>query len=435
MPANLQNPVPSLWQAISPQRSPAPALQGRREAEIVIIGAGMTGLSAGLHLAKRGRKVVVIEGATVGWGGSGRNNGQVIPVLAGAEPGAIETRYGQTGERLVTLIRDSADDLFQLARDENIECEAQQTGWFQPAHSRDHLAVSQWRYKAWEKRGAPVELVDAAACAKLLGSTAWHGGLLNPTGGHINPLMFVRGLAAACERAGGVIYEQSPVTSISRKGQRWQVKTGQAGIDCDAVLLATNAYSDALTKTVAPVLARTLVPVTSWQMATEPLSDGVLKTLLPGRQAVSDTRGDLRFFRLDARNQLITGGALMFQTKGASRLQRLASKRLADDFPQLGNITFSHIWSGYVGITPDHFPHFHQLGPGYWSAIGYNGRGVALSVSLGRELAGALDGENPKDLALPLSQPETIPFHAIGRKVARTVLGWYRWRDSRPPKL
>jgi glycine/D-amino acid oxidase-like deaminating enzyme len=425
----------SIWEAVTPKRNTSDALLGAKETETVIIGGGFTGLSTALHLAKSGHKVCLVEGKTIGWGGSGRNNGQVIPVLSAVEPAGIEKHYGEAGERLVALIRDSADYLFELVRNENISCEAEQAGWFQPAHTVGHMRVSEMRVNAWAKRGAPCQLLDASESQKLLGSKAWYGGMLNPTGGHINPLMLARGLATACEQAGVTIHENSPVTAISRKGQRWAVTTQNGTLECESVLLATNAYSNELASGLEPKTARSIVPVTSWQMATEPLSKELQKEILPGRQAISDTRGDLQFFRYDARNTLITGAAMLLPHNAAGRLNEFVGQRLATSFPQMGKPTFTHIWSGYVGITPDHYPHFHQLGPGYFAAIGFNGRGVALSVSMGRELARAIKGDDLKELALPLSSPKQIPFHAIARRVARGALTYYRWRDRQIPKI
>ncbi len=150
----------SIWCAVSPARTAGGPLEGSCSTDVVVVGGGFTGLSAALHLAKSGCKVCLVEGKTIGWGGSGRNNGQVIPVLSASEPDGLETRYGEAGERLVELIRDSADFLFKLTRADSIDCEAEQTGWFQPAHSPDHVRLSEMRVNAWAKRGAPCQLLD-----------------------------------------------------------------------------------------------------------------------------------------------------------------------------------------------------------------------------------------------------------------------------------
>ncbi len=425
----------SLWCAVSPQRKPAAEISGSLRADVTVIGGGFTGLSAAYHLAKLGCKVVLLEGKTVGWGGSGRNNGQVIPVLSRVEPDDIERHYGEAGERLVELIRDSADYLFGLAKAENISCEAEQAGWFQPAHSAEHMKVSENRVAAWSARGAPCKLLNADECKQLIGSQSWHGGMYNPTGGHINPLMLVRGLARVCEELGVQIYENSPVDQVTRKGTNWSITSIHGKVTSGAVLLATNAYGTEITKSLEPQTTRSIIPITSWQISTAPLSKELRKTILPGRQAVSDTRADLQYFRYDARHSLVAGGALMLPHNGAARLAKRVANNLEHAFPLLGRPTFTHTWSGYIGATQDAYPHFHQLGPNYWSALGFNGRGVALSVSIGRELADAINGKNLKELALPLSDPKPVLFHPIARRLARAAMPWYRWKDTKAPRL
>lgn len=431
---NIQFP-PSIWAATAPERVPSAPIKADAEADFVIVGGGFTGLSAALHLAKRGKRVILLEAKAVGWGASGRNNGQVIPTMTAAEPDAIAARYGDAGTRFAKLIGNSADILFSIIRDENIHAEAEQTGWFQPAHSPGRVKLSQSRVEAWKRFGFPTQYLDSTATSKLLGSDFWYGGMFNPTGGHINPLALARGLAAAAERHGAIIHEQSPVTSFERTGDHWIVRVGNATVRAKGFLLATNAYTGELRESLAPRLARSIVPVLSWQMATAPLSDTLRATILSGRQAVSDTRGDLRFFRYDARNRLITGGVVMGDYNVAERVKRKAARNMAEAFPALGEPEITHVWSGYIGMTWDRFPRMHQLGTNGWAWIGCNGRGVALGTALGREFARALDGEPLQELALPISDPAPLPFHKIARKIAPFYLAWLRRKDKTEPQL
>ncbi len=424
----------SLWHAVSPPGKSMAPLQGSIDIDVTIIGGGYTGFSTALHLLNSGASVCILEANTIGSGGSGRNNGQVIPVLSRIEPEDLERHYGEAGERLVGLVRDSAEDLFQLVRRENITCEAEQTGWFQPAHSVAHSILCEKRNAAWAARGAPCHMLDATETSKLLGSDAWDCGMLNPSGGHINPLMLLRGLAQVCDMRGALVFENTPAHTIIRSGRRWRVTTPQGSVLCNAVLLATNAYSGEISSTLAPKVARSIIPVTSWQVSTRPIDAALTDQILPRRQAVSDTRADLRFFRYDARNNLVSGGALALPFNGVNRIKNLIGRRLEKAFPLLGKPAFSHVWSGLVAITPDRYPHFHQLGPNYWSAVGFNGRGVALSVAIGRELARAINGADINDLALPLSTLKPVRFHGLVRKMARIALPYYRWRDQHPKK-
>lgn len=426
---------PSLWAATAPERVTTAPLKGDIEADTVVIGGGFSGLSAALHLAREGREVVLLEGQAVGWGASGRNNGQVIPTLTSAEPDAWVARYGDTGRRFAELIGQSAATTFDIIRREGINAEAEQAGWFQPAHSPGRVKLSAKRVEAWRRFGLEVDLLDRAATTALLGSDFWYGGMLAPSGGHINPLALARGLAGAVERHGGKIFEQSPVQRFERVGGEWVALTHHGRVRARALILATNAYTGELAPHLASKLARSIVPVLSWQMATNPISDNLRARILPGRQAVSDTRGDLRFFRYDARNRLITGGAVMGSWKVADRVRAKAARNLAEAFPDLGVPEMTHVWSGFIGMNWDRFPRVHALGPDGWAWVGCNGRGVALGTALGREIARAVAGEDPRGLALPVTEPHPFPFHAIVRRVAPTYLAWLRRKDLVEPKL
>ena len=427
MTMNSDKPHGSIWEE-SASRSGADCLRENANADVVVIGGGLTGLCAALNLAKRCKSVTVIEAKTIGFGGSGRNNGQVIPTLAAVEPDAMIERHGEVGERFIDLVKDSATELFNLVREHNIDCDAEQTGWFQPSHSVDYLRLSASRVKAWQRLGAPAEMLDASQAEALLGSTHWHGGMLNPTGGHVNPLKLVQGLAQVCEAAGVKVYENTPAQHVTRHGDGWHISTPNGALNADAVLLATNAYTD----DVAPLIKQSIVPITAWQLATPPLSDEQRKTIIPQRQAISDTRGDLWYFRYDAQNRLVTGSSLLIRLNAKPRLRHSVAKRLETAFPQLGKVEFSHVWSGNVGITQDFYPRFHQFGPNYWGFTGYNGRGLALSIPVGREMASLICGESP---ALPITDPELIPVHRVTRHIARAALIRSRWRDRQSPKL
>lgn len=414
------------------------SLAGDVAADVVVIGAGFTGLSTAIHLREAGVDVVVVEAAEPGWGASGRNNGQVIPTLAGHDPSAMVKRHGEAGERFNAVLRDAAQYLFDLVRKYEIPAEAEQAGWVQPVHSPGRFKLAEKRVREWSAIGAPVELLDRKAAAEMLGTDAWFGGFWNRTGGHINPLALARGMAEVALRLGAVIYERSPANSITRDGDRWIVRTARGSVTARALVLATNAYTGEFAKELAPEVAQEVIPVLSWQMATKPISDNIAKTIIPGRQAVSDTHRELYFARWDARNRLVTGGAAVFPGPGGANLRAPIAERLKRLWPQIGDVSFDYVWSGYVGMTPDNllkpqvpgYPRVHQLGPNGFAWVGCNGRAVALSISLGRELAKATQGTAIETLGLPLSQPKPQPFRDIVRHIAPFALPLYRRLDA-----
>ncbi len=419
----------SLWAAVTPPGPDLPELIGIADADVVVIGGGFTGLSTALHLREAGVDVVIIEAMEPGWGASGRNNGQVIPTLSRPDPDDIVARHGAAGERFVALLRDSASTLFDVARRYQIQAEQEQSGWVQPVHSPGRIKIAERRVRQWSKLGAPVELLSREQTRRMLGSDAWFGGFWNRSGGHINPLLLSRGLARAVLERGGRMFARSPAISFERRDGRWVVKTDKGQISGRALVVATNAYTAEFSKTLMPAIAHEVMPVLSWQMATQPLSETARQTIIPGRQAMSDTHGELYFARYDARNRLVTGGAVIGLGDKAERLKSIVAERLRRLWPQIGKVEFDYVWNGYVGMTTDFLPRIHRLGPDAFGWTGCNGRAVALSIALGDELSKAVRGVPEPDLALPFSNPAPIVAHGLLRRLAPLMLMVYRRRD------
>lgn len=421
----------SLWVASTPPGPDLPELIGSTQTDVIVIGAGFTGLSTALHLREAGVDVAIVEAVEPGWGASGRNNGQVIPTLSRPDPEDIVARHGAVGERFVALLRDSASTLFDVARRYRIEAEQEQAGWVQPVHSPGRIRIAERRVRQWSKFGAPVELLSRDQVRDMLGSDEWFGGFWNRSGGHINPLALSRGLARAALDLGARIFARSPAVSFERRDGRWVVKTARGEISGRALIVATNAYSGEFSRSLVPRIATEVMPVLSWQMATQPLSDNIRKSVIPGRQAMSDTHGELYFARYDARNRLVTGGAVIGPGNKVARLRARVAERLQRLWPQIGEVNFDYVWNGYVGMTTDFLPRIHRLGPDAYGWTGCNGRAVALAIALGNELSKAVRGVPQKDLSLPFTEPVPIAAHRLLRKLAPLMLAVYRWRDAR----
>ncbi len=419
-PTDLPN---SVWAATAPAPIDTQPLAGDVTADVVVVGAGYTGLSTALHLAPD-VDTVVLEASEIGFGASGRNNGLAIPTLAKADPEEILRTFGpEKGEATIALIRDSANLVFNLIREHDMEKAGEQNGWIQPAHSPGRMKLVERRLQEWTSRGAKADLLSREALRDLIGSDAWHGGWIAHEGGTVHPMAYARGLAKAAAGKGARIHTRSLATALERVPEGWRIRTPDGSVTAERVVLATNAYSDDLW----PRLRRTFVPVKTWQMATKPLSDNVRKSILPGRHALSDTRGDLQFARYDWEGRLVSGASLIFDINSEERLKSMVGARLQRNFPQIGEVEWDYVWSGFLAMTPDFLPRLHVLAPGVFSWLGCNGRGVALATAMGPVLAELARGGAPENAPLPIMEPREMPLHGLVTRFARSDL----WRRRR----
>jgi glycine/D-amino acid oxidase-like deaminating enzyme len=425
----------SMWARTTTPAIDTPTLAGDVEADVVVVGAGYWGLSAALHAAERRARVVVLEAAEPGWGASGRHSGHVIPALSKLDPDDLLARLGpDTGRRFIELVRDCAALTFDVIRRHRIDCDAVSNGWLNPAHRPSRVAVLQRRFDQWRRFDAAVELLDRDATAAVLGTSVYYGALLATTGGHLQPLSFARGLARAVVDVGGSVHGDSPVVGIARDGKRWRVSTPRGNAFAPAVVIATNAYGATFARSPWPGLAQTVMPVTNWQMATAPVPPALRASILPRNSAMSDTRGDLRFYRFDRDGRLISGATIVSLANARPRLERIVGARMRETFPALAEwagFGFEAVWSGELAMTPGFMPRFFAPAPGIYAAAGCNGRGVGLGLALGRMLADAALGAPIDQLPLPVSRVAPIPLHRLIRPVARSAMLYYRHLDAR----
>ena len=410
----------SLWYATAPPAPQTVPLEGAAKADVVIIGAGYTGLSCALHLAEAGARVIVLEAGEIGEGASGRNNGQVIPNLSRVEPDALEESFAR-------LVGESADFTFDLIRRHGMQCDAVQNGWVQPAHTPGRLRLTERRAREWGLLGASVEMLDRAGVERITGSRFWYGGWQNKSGGKLNPLAYCRELARCAIGAGAVVHTATRAQRIERGGLQWRVVGERGEVTAERVVIATHAYSEGLW----PGLAQTVFPVRSYQMATAPIPEDLRKDVLPFDHACSDTQGDLHFFRWDANGRLVTGGPLALDWDWDVRQRERIGRRVSAVFPRIGVPVFDYIWHGFVGITFDFRPHVHELGPGVLTWIGGNGRGVGLAGAIGAQFARACLGTPLAELPLPVTPLAPVFGHAIGKRIKPLAVLYYRYRDSK----
>ncbi|WP_316247489.1 Gamma-glutamylputrescine oxidoreductase [Roseobacter fucihabitans] len=401
----------SLWAATANDAPDRPALHGGAEADVVVIGAGFTGLSAALHLAEAGKCVIVLEAETPGWGASGRNGGQVNPGLK-ADPDQTEAEHRRDiGGRMVAASAVAGDLVFGLIKKYGIDCDANRCGWVRSATSASTLAALSETGRQWRARGHAVDEIDADEMARLLGVRHYVGGLIDRRGGNLHPLNYALGLAAAAERAGAKIHGQSRVKQMNSDADSITVTTDTGSVTAGKALICTNAYTGPL----ADPLGQTVVPVTSVQVATEPLSDNVAHSILPEGHSPSDTRRLLVYFRKDAHGRFIMGGRGALSDKHVLDRQQALRDVALDLYPQLDDAKWRYAWGGDVALTRSHAPGLHKIAPNAMAGIGFNGRGVGMATVMGRILADWAAGCPEDALDYPVTRPQPIPFHRFRR--------------------
>jgi len=414
----------SLWRATAPLAPATTALEGRAEADVVVIGGGYTGLSCALTLAEAGRSVILLEAGDIGHGASGRNGGQVIPGLK-HDPDELVARFGrERGETLVRLAGGAADRVFALIAKHRIDCAATQCGWIQPAHSAAAAQAVIARARQWTARGAPVELLAPDRLRGLLGTDSYAAGWLDRRAGALQPLAYARGLARAAIGQGARVHTGSPATRIVRDDDAWIATTPRGEARGRQVVLATDAYSGALW----PELAANQLLATSVQIATDPVPETDREAILPGGTVASDTRKLVYYFRLDADGRFVIGGRGSVAEPVPERVYAALRRAAVRMYPRLVDVQWPFRWYGRIGITRDWLPHLAEVAPGVWTALGYCGRGVAMATTMGLVLADMLNGDRLP--AYPVAALKPIPLHALQQPLLRAAIAYYRVRDA-----
>src|SRR3954447_7718563 len=343
-----------LWEHSAPPAPPTANLNDQLVADVVVVGAGYTGLSAALHLAEAGASTVVLEAVEVGFGCSGRNVGLVNAGLW-MMPHALVSQLGQVhGMRLLALLGEAPSLVFGLIEQHAIFCEVARNGTLHCAIGARGLAELEGRARQWQARGAPVRLLDQSQTAQKVGTDAYVGSLLDLRAGTIQPLAYARGLAGAAIKAGARIFTSSPVISVQEEDGTWLVRTTSGSVRAEWVIAATNAY----TTNLWPQIRTELVLLPYFNCATKPLGDHLRRTILPERQGVWDTKLILSSFRLDQQGRLIFGSVGALRGPGRFIHPQWGRRALRKLFPQLAGVEFEYAWYGSIGMTGNSLPKF-----------------------------------------------------------------------------
>jgi len=417
----------SVWSFLARPREPSAALAAEMDADVLVCGGGFMGLSTALHLAKSGVRVVLVEAEQIGFGASGRNTGFVVPSLKTMiGPDDVSSRLGETyAKRLVSLVGDSGNILFDLVRELSFDCSAEQTGWLQPAHSKAMLAVLERRASEWRRLGKNVEMLDRGKTAAQVGTDVYHGAFFVPSGGQINPLAYARALADACVAAGVKIYEKTRVLGFERTSQ-WLARTPAGTVRAERVVLATNG----LVGKLVPEVNAGIIPARVFQIATQRYDAEAQRRILPGRSPVADTRRHTFAVRWSPDGRLLTGGIVVLGPRALERAKRKFSTRLQSFFPDIEKPEAEFSWTGTIAVTMDSYPRYFDVAPNMDAVIGCNGRGVALTTALGRELARHYTGESKDGFILPREKPKAVPMRRFAELGPSFWLPLSEFRDA-----
>lgn len=416
--------APSYYAASAHPAPDRPPLAGSHQADVCIIGAGYTGLSAGLFLAEAGFRVIILEAAQVGWGASGRNGGQIVHSYS-RDMDVIEARHGaKAATALGSMAFEGARIIRERVSRYGIQCDLKDGGIYAAKTARKVSELE--HHKAlWERYGNDqLELLDREGVRRHIGSDAYEGILVDRSGGHIHPLNLALGEAAALESLGGTICENSRVTRIER-GATPRVHTADASVLAKFVIVACNAYIGDL----EPQLAAKSMPCGTQVIATEPLGER-WREVLPSDHCVEDNNFLLDYYRLSADKRLIFGGGVIYGARDPARIEQLLRPNLESTFPQLKGIKIDYAWTGNFLLTLSRLPQVGRLDDTIYYSQGCSGHGVTFTHLIGRVLAEALRGQAERFDAFAALPHYPFPGGRLLR-IPFTALGawWYDLRD------
>ncbi len=416
---------PESWYAATATPLPEfPPLRGETRADVCVIGAGYTGLSAALHLAEAGRDVVLIDAQRVGFGASGRNGGQLGSGQR-QDQITLERLLGRADARKLWDLGEDAKRLVKsLIAKHKIDCHLRPGIAWAGTRAAGVADLHAYADHMGEHYGYPLERLDGRGFHALCPSPNYRGGILDRDAAHLHPLRFALGLAQAAADAGVRIHERTEAHRIER-GARPVVSTAQGRIVADHVILATNGYSQALDRHVAT----RVMPINNFVVATEPLGDRAAE-VLTSDVAVSDSRFVVNYFRLSHDGRLLFGGGESYGYRFPRDIAAKVRKPLLKVFPHLRDIGIDYAWGGTLAITMKRLPYLARIAPNILSASGYSGHGVGTSTHSGWLMARAVAGDTDGfDTLASLPDARFPGGPALRSPLLALAMTWYALRD------
>lgn len=415
----------SYYQASANKTLNLPSLAGDLSTDVVVIGAGFTGLSAALELAEAGYEVVILEAAKVASGASGRNGGQICTGFSSGQT-KIAAQLGAADALKCFAISEEGKRLIEarIAKYQ-IDCDLK-WGYLHCAPKPGKLdELQEWKdeYDALGYDGCT--LLNKTELEEKIGSSIYHGALRESRAGHFHPLNYCMALAEAAVKAGAQIFEQSQVLEVETGAKPW-ARTADGKVTAKFMIVCGNGY---LGKTVKPLYGR-VMPVTSFIITTEPLGENTAKALIRDNEAVADTNFILDYFRRTDDNRLLFGGRANYSTLEPVDLGGYMRPRMEKVFPQLRDAKIEHAWGGFIAITSNRIPDCGRLSPTTYYAHGYSGQGVVLAQMYGKLMAEAIRGTAEKFDLLARVKHLPFPGGALRTPLLVAAMLFYRLRDA-----
>jgi gamma-glutamylputrescine oxidase len=433
---DLQLTKNSYYAATAPRKQRFPALQSNVDADVAIVGAGLAGMSAAIELADRGYRVVLLEARQVGWGASGRNGGQAIAGLA-CDQSVIDGQLGRTDSKRVWDMTLEAIRLIGERRERfAIDCDWRDGYLGLAVNERKARELHDWHEQMQRDYGYETRWITPQDMPQWIASPRFHSGIHDPAGGHLHPLKYSMGLAAAAAALGVQIHEDSAVTEIL-PGRVAKLRTAQGSVSASHVLLAGNVYLQGL----APVLESRVMPVGTYIVTSEQIEPSLAASLVPSGSAVCDTNFVLDYFRPTLDHRMLYGGRVSYSTATPMNLAASMQQRMARTFPQLKNTRVEYAWGGFVDISMNRAPDFgrlserlHGLERSDWANVyylqGFSGHGLALTGLAGKLVAEAIAGDAERFDTFARIRHRSFPGGKLLRTPALVAgMAYYRLRD------
>jgi len=415
------------YYAASANAAPLAApLSGDIQADVCVVGGGIAGLSTALHLAERGYRVALLEGHRIGWGASGRSGGQAIFGYASSQQKLVAAVGKGAARQLWDFSIEALDLLKDRVARHRIDCDLHWGQMHTAIKPRQRDELQEWQRELVDDYGyTSVRILERPEVESLLATSRYCGALYDSRSGHLHPLNYTLGLAAAAREAGVVIHEGSQVTAIDR-GDPARIVTAKGSVRARHVALCCNAYIDGL----EPSLRSRIMPVGTYIIATEPLGEARITQLMRENIAVTDINFVLDYFRRSADHRLLFGGRVSYSGLDAFDTAKATRKRMLAVFPQLADVKIDHAWGGYVDITMSRAPDFGRVAPNIYYLQGFSGHGIALTGIAGKFVAEAIAGQAERFDVYTRIRHRTFPGGRLLRTPALMLaMLYYRMRD------